>query len=59
MGSKKQMNKQFEMSDLGLLSYYLAIEVQHGETSTTLKQLAYSRKFWKKWECEINTRLDL
>lgn len=33
---KHQMNGQFEMSDLGLLSYYLGIEVSQGEQVNTL-----------------------
>lgn len=41
---KEQMNKQFEMSDLGLLSYYLGIEVKQGRLSTILKQSAYAKK---------------
>lgn len=45
---KMQMSKQFEMSDLGLLSYYLGIEVNQREGSTTLKQSAYAKKVLEK-----------
>lgn len=38
------MQGEFEMSDLGLLSYYLGIEVEQGEGGTTLKQTAYAKK---------------
>lgn len=45
---KKQMNKQFDMSDLGLLSYYLGIEVCQAGNSTTIKQSAYAKKIMQK-----------
>lgn len=41
---KKQMMGEFEMSDLGLLSYYLGIEVGQGVNGITLKQTAYAKK---------------
>jgi hypothetical protein len=41
---KEQMMGEFEMSDLGLLSFYLGIEVDQGENGTTLKQTSYARK---------------
>jgi len=41
---KQQMTKQFEMSDLGLLSYYLGIEVSQQERCLTLKQTGYAVK---------------
>ncbi|GKB66925.1 zinc finger, CCHC-type containing protein [Tanacetum coccineum] len=37
------MNKEFEMSDMGLLSYYLGIEVTQHEDAITLKKSAYTR----------------
>ncbi|GJU77038.1 ribonuclease H-like domain, reverse transcriptase, RNA-dependent DNA polymerase [Tanacetum coccineum] len=40
---KQQMNKEFEMSDMGLLSYYLGIKVTQHEDVITLKQSAYAR----------------
>lgn len=40
---KKQMNNEFEMSDLGTLSYYLGIEVAQHEDGISLKQSAYAR----------------
>lgn len=45
---KVQMNRQFEMSNLGLLSFYLGIEVNQKEHSTTLKQSAYAKKLLDK-----------
>jgi hypothetical protein len=40
---KQQMTGEFEMSDLGLLSYYLGIEVNQ-EEYLTIKQTAYAKK---------------
>ena len=45
---KKQMSDQFEMSDLGLLSYYQGIEVKQGRSSVILKQIAYAKKILEK-----------
>ncbi|KAL8131272.1 hypothetical protein AgCh_007267 [Apium graveolens] len=45
---KVQMSKRFEMSDLGLLSYYLGIEVQQGKMGITLKQSAHVKKILEK-----------
>lgn len=41
---KQQMTKEFEMSDPGILSYYLGIEVEQAKHSITLKQTSYARK---------------
>nr|GEY63172.1 hypothetical protein [Tanacetum cinerariifolium] len=40
---KEQMNKEFKISDMGLLSYYLGIEVTQHEDGITLKQSTYAR----------------
>lgn len=45
---KLEMKAKFEMSDLGLLSYYLGIEVNQGETGITLKQEAYAKNILVK-----------
>lgn len=45
---KAQMNKEFEMSDLGKLAYYLGIEVEQNGAFTELKQSAYARKLLEK-----------
>jgi len=42
---KKQMNSEFEMSDLGLLSFYLGIEVEQKKDIITIKQTVMPRKF--------------
>lgn len=41
---KSQMTKEFEMSDLGLLSYYLGIEVDQQSDHMMVKQSGYARK---------------
>ena len=41
---KNQMEKEFEMSNLGLLSYYLGIEVTQTKTGVIIKQEAYAKK---------------
>jgi hypothetical protein len=44
MAFKAEMKKVFRMSDLGLLTYYLGIEVHQDKTGTTLRQAAYAEK---------------
>ena len=51
---KHQMIKEFEMIDLGLLTYYLGIEVGQRKNCITLKQLAYAKQVlhqFKMAEC--------
>lgn len=38
------MSAEFEMSDLGLLSFYLGIEVSQQEGCLTIKQSTYAKK---------------
>lgn len=45
---KKQMSSEFEMSDLGKLSYYLGIEVEQGHDYIELKQTTYAKKILDK-----------
>ena len=41
---KSEMPKNFKMSDLGVLSYYLGIEVQQSTTAINMCQSAYVKK---------------
>jgi hypothetical protein len=41
---KEEMNATFQMSDLGLLSFYLWIEVHQGDSRITLRQTAYAKR---------------
>ena len=45
---KKQMGDAFKMSDLGLLHYYLGIEVKQGPSGISLSQGAYAAKILEK-----------
>jgi hypothetical protein len=41
---KEEMKATFQMSDLGLLSFYLGIEVHQGGSGITLRQTAYAKR---------------
>ena len=41
---KRELSKNFKMSDLGVLSYYLGIEVQQSTAGITICQGAYVKK---------------
>jgi hypothetical protein len=45
---KLEMQSQFEMSDLGLLSFYLGIEVDQRSNGICLSQAAYARNVLEK-----------
>ncbi|GJS54680.1 zinc finger, CCHC-type containing protein [Tanacetum coccineum] len=45
---KRQMSTEFEMSDLGKLSYYLGIEVEQSKHGITLKQEAFAKNLLVK-----------
>ena len=45
---KEEMHQKFEMSDLGLLNYYLGIEIRQSSESITLCQAIYARKILEK-----------
>nr|GEW80631.1 ribonuclease H-like domain, reverse transcriptase, RNA-dependent DNA polymerase [Tanacetum cinerariifolium] len=45
---KDQMKEIFKMSDLGLLAYYLGIEVTQSGGDISIKQSAYARKILKE-----------
>jgi len=49
---KQQMSAEFEMSDLGLLSYYLGIEVEQHDDFITLKQAGYAKKILARFGME-------
>lgn len=46
---KKQMSMEFDMSDLGKLTYYLGLEVEQKSGSIEVKQAAYARKLLEKF----------
>nr|GFD22071.1 uncharacterized mitochondrial protein AtMg00810-like [Tanacetum cinerariifolium] len=45
---KKRLECQFEMSDLGELTYYLGIEVSQGKDCVEIKQEGYAMKILKE-----------
>ncbi|KAD5802413.1 hypothetical protein E3N88_13773 [Mikania micrantha] len=45
---KKEMEQTFEMSDLGLLSYFLGSKVTQSDKGITIKQEAYTKKLLKE-----------
>ncbi|KAL8166183.1 hypothetical protein V2J09_007682 [Rumex salicifolius] len=49
---KEEMKQKFEMSDLGLLSYYLGIEVKQGEGSISICQSDYAKTILEKMGME-------
>jgi Reverse transcriptase (RNA-dependent DNA polymerase) len=48
---KLKMKEKFQMSDLGLLSYYLGIEINQGKGVATLCQQGFAQKILK--ECDM------
>ncbi|KAJ9552987.1 hypothetical protein OSB04_017032 [Centaurea solstitialis] len=53
---KSMMSSKFEMSDLGLLTYYLGIEVSQENDCVTIKQASYAVKILKEAgmeECNV------
>jgi hypothetical protein len=51
---KDEMKKLFKMSDLGLLHYYLGIEVRKQQSGFALNQCSYAKKILEKagmWGC--------
>jgi hypothetical protein len=40
---KEEINTTFQLSDLGLLSFYLGIEVHQGDSGITIRQTAYAK----------------
>ena len=45
---KKDMSKNFEMFDLGLLTYYLGLEVRQSSNCIMINQEAYARRILKE-----------
>ncbi|KAL8090356.1 hypothetical protein AgCh_039723 [Apium graveolens] len=45
---KKQMNKEFDMSDMGQLAYYIRIEVEQGQGYIEIKQSAYAKRILER-----------
>ncbi|XP_069144581.1 uncharacterized mitochondrial protein AtMg00810-like [Solanum lycopersicum] len=46
---KKAMSLEFEMTDVGLMSYYLGLEVKKIEEGIFISQESYTKEIWKKF----------
>lgn len=59
---KKEMTREFEMTDIGLMSYYLGIEVKQMEEGIFISQEGYAREVLKKFKMEkcnpVNTPVE-
>ncbi|KAK2985719.1 hypothetical protein RJ640_023686 [Escallonia rubra] len=49
---KKKMANEFEMSDIGLMSYYLGIEVKQRDDGIFISQEAYAKEVLKKFKLQ-------
>ncbi|GKB89652.1 uncharacterized mitochondrial protein-like protein, partial [Tanacetum coccineum] len=56
---KRRMASQFEMSDLGELTYYLGIEVSQGKDRMEIKQERYAKRILKEVVCKIAMQLHI
>jgi hypothetical protein len=55
---KDEMNATFQMSDLGILSFYLGIEVHQGDSGITLRQTVYAKRVVElAWLTDCNPAL--
>ena len=48
---KKAMTKEFEMTDIGLMAYYLGIEVKQMEDGIFISQEGYAKIFSRSLRC--------
>ncbi|XP_013614679.1 PREDICTED: uncharacterized mitochondrial protein AtMg00810-like [Brassica oleracea var. oleracea] len=49
---KMEMRKEFEMTDIGLMSYYLGIEVKQEENGIFITQEGYAKEVLKKFKMD-------
>ncbi len=49
---KKVMTREFEMTDIGLMAYYLGIEVKQKEEGIFISQESYAREILKKFKMD-------
>ena len=47
---KNTMTREFEMTDLSLLKFFLGLEVKQGETSIFISQEKYAKEILKKYK---------
>ena len=49
---KNEMTKEFEMTDIGLMSYYLGIEVKQEDNDIMITQEGYAKEVLKKFKMD-------
>jgi hypothetical protein len=49
---KEEMKRQFEMTDLGLMNFFLGMEVDQGEDGIFISQSKYAREILKRFKME-------
>jgi len=49
---KEEMKKRFEMTDLGLMNFFLGMEVNQGEDGIFISQSKYAREILKRFKME-------
>ncbi|KAG6508046.1 hypothetical protein ZIOFF_033401 [Zingiber officinale] len=49
---KSTMTREFEMTDLGLMKFFLGLEVRQGKTGIFVSQEAYAKEILKKYKME-------
>lgn len=49
---KRKMTKEFEMMDIGFMSYYLGIKVKRGEDEIFISQEGYAREMLKRFNMD-------
>ncbi|XP_042374969.1 uncharacterized mitochondrial protein AtMg00810-like [Zingiber officinale] len=52
------MTKEFEMTDIGLMAYYLGIEVNQREDGSFISQAGYAREILKKFRMDNNKSIN-
>ena len=49
---KQEMMQAFEMTDLGLMSYFLGMEIKQGQDEVFICQKKYAKEILKKFNME-------
>ena len=55
---KKEMTKEFEMIDIGLMSYYIVIEVKQEDKGILITQEGYAKYVLKKFKMDDSNPVD-
>ena len=55
---KQAMIKEFEMTNIGLISHYLGIEIKQGEDRIFMNQYKFAKEVLKKFKMEDCARVN-